>query len=338
MNMRILKSWLHILIKKTLLNKAFIALLLIIPVISVCLGKFSAMSEEEPTATIYISARSSDEVSDAVIEDLIGEYDGYSFVYEEDEDKILHDVRNHTALCGYILEKNQTERIADGKLKGNIILVERIGNLQTDVVNEVVFSAYYKEYTKYYTPIYLGLGDTDTFNKNFDRLTSSTLLNYTIEKLSTDDEADNALERSAHNLVGIIMFLFAMLNISDFILEKEHNLLYPINPKNRLAFRCIYFAVPLMMLSPFALIGTMLQNVNDGFLFELLHILLYDLLLVIICLVLSVVIKKRHIIIGMLPILTIIYIVICPVFEDLSTYLPIIGILRYLCPPFYYML
>ncbi|MCQ2531582.1 MAG: ABC transporter permease [Saccharofermentans sp.] len=336
--MRTINSWFKILIKKTLLNRAFIALLILIPLLCIGLGKFGSLSTEKHTEIIYICARSHDEVSDNFIANLEGEYDGYSFVYEEDEDKILHDVRNHTALCGYILEKNQTERIAKGKLQGNIILVERIGNLQTDIVNEIVFSEYYRQYTRYYTPIAIGEGDEDLFKANFDEHTSETLLNYSIKKIQPDLRETNAVNRSAHNIIGVIMCLFGMLIISDFISEKERGLLYPVMPKNRFIFRIVYFTVPIIMLTPFALIGSLIQEANNGILKELISILLYDILLIVLCVACSYIIKKRQTIMGMIPILTILYIVICPVFIDLASYLPIIAILRYLCPPFYYML
>lgn len=336
--MRTVNTWLKILFKKTIYNKAFIGLLVLIPVLCYCLGAFSNLSNKDADATIYIYARSNDEISTRFIDDLEGEYDGFSFVIADSEKQIMNDVRSHKALCGYILEKNQDERVARGKQEGNIILVERIGNLQTDVVNEIVFSAYYREYTRYYTPLHVEMANKEEFTKNYDEITDNTLLNYTVEKVYPEDDSNDATGRSARNIIGVILCLFAMLLISDFIQEKDSGLLFPIKPSKRLLFRFFYFATPLLMIAPFALLGTMIQSNNRGFVSEIIRLVLYSLMLIILCVLSSYIIKKRHVIIGMIPVLTILFIVLCPVFIDLSTFLPIINILRYFCPPFYFMM
>lgn len=336
--MRTVNTWLRVLFKKTIYNKAFIGLLLLIPILCYCLGAFSNLSNKDADATIYIYARSEDEISTRVIDSLEGEYDGFSFVYADSEKQIKDDVRTHKALCGYILEKDQDKRIRRGEQEGNIILVERIGNLQTDIVNEIVFSAYYREYTRYYAPLHVEMANKEDFNKNYDEITDNTLLNYTIEKVYPEDDSNDATGRSARNIIGVILCLFAMLLISDFIQEKDSGLLFPVKPSSRLLFRCLYFATPIFMIAPSALLGTMIQSNNRGFLAELIQLILYSIMLIVLCVICSYLIKKRHVIIGMIPILTILFIVLCPVFIDLSTFLPIINILRYFCPPFYFMI
>lgn len=335
--MRTVKSWIRILGKKTLVNRAFIILLVLIPLLSIFMGMFGTNIHKANPPKIYLYAREDDPISEAVMDSLLGVYKGYSFVEADSEEQIQRDVRTHNALCGYIFAEDQMERVEEHTVKGNIVLVERIGNIETDIVNEIVFSAYYKEYTKYYTISYMDL-EEDLFVTNYENIVTSSSLHYSADTISSRDDANNAVNRSARNIIGVILCLFAMLNISEFISDTEHSIFYPVKPKQRFAFRAVYFSIPILMLSPFVLIGTMIQETNKGFFMELGQLLLYDVILIVLSIICSFIIKKRHIILGMIPMLTILYIILCPVFLDLSIYLPVIRILRYFCPPFYFMM
>ncbi len=336
--MRVFNSWLTVLTKNTIKNKAFLALMLLIPVLCFTLGQivFGASGDEVPVILLY--AEREDDFTTAVMEDLLGESDGYIFEEASSEEEVENSVRDHTALCGYVMKKNQLERILDGKTRGNVISVERTGNIKSDIVREIFFSAYYKEYTRFYTPYYLDLSDEDTeaFVSNYDDLMNSSVFNYSIEELESDSEP-NEKTPYGRNLVGIMLCLFVMLLIVDFIDDKNSGILYPVKPSLRVLFRLLYFVIPVFMLLPFSLLGVILEGVRTEIIHELVSLVLYAFMLSILGTLFSYVITKRHIIIGVIPVITILFIIVCPTFLDLSMFVPVIKVLRYLCPPYYYM-
>ena len=329
-------SWLRIIIKKTLNNKAFIAMLFLIPLIVFGVVKINDIESQKKSTKVYLYAREQDEFSDNVISELVGDYEGYSFVEAKSEEQVLDDVKNHRALCGFILEEDQIERIKDGKERGNIIFVMRVGSVNADIIKEMFFSSYYKEYTKYFTINYWGMEDSLEFEENYYSVVENTIFSYSIDELETEDDVSSML--NVKSLLGILVSIFSLLIIADFITDKENGILYPIPPKKRFGFRVLYFATPLMMLAPFVYLGVVFSPNSSGYVKELISIILYILFTLCLSVGLSYVIKKKSIIMGMIPVLTLFYIVVCPVFIDLSVYLPVFNVLKYFCPPYYYML
>lgn len=330
-------SWITVIFKMTISNRAFIALIILIPVLCFAVGKISTMTSADETALIYLYARFEDSFSSAILDELEGEHDGYSFVIADSEEQIETEVSDHTALCGYIFEEDIPERIAAGNYDKNITVVERVGNLKTDIINEMVFSCYYEKFAECYIESEMPSLDTDVFEENYSRYVVNSEFNYTIEQVEEAPENTSSAIYVARNIIAIILCVFGMLLLGSFISDSEKGLLRAVSPNLRLLFRITYFAVPFALLTPLALLGLFLQDMHGGFGGELIDIVLYNLLLIILCTVFSYIVRKRQIVLGLIPVLTVLFIVICPVIADFSEYVPVIGLLRYVCPPYFYI-
>lgn len=334
--LKTINSWIYIIAKKSIVNRSFLILLIIIPLLCFGLGKANLSKAADEAPLIYLYVDSDDETANIIIDNLEGERDGYTFERVDSYDDLVHDVRHHKALCGFVFADDLTERIIDGKIKDNITIVQRVGSIRSDIVTELVFSAYYKEYARVYTPVYMNLGEDSEFSNQYNDILGETMFNYSIETLEAEESVNPATSfiRSA---IAILMCLMAMLLNVEFINDSRNGIFYPVKKDKRIYFRILYFMIPLLMVTPFAFLGIILGNVMKSVIYEVGKLLLYVGLLTLISFGLSYVIKSRKLIVAAIPILTIIYLVVLPVFVDLSKFIAFIKVLKYLCPPFYYL-
>ena len=344
-------TWILILVKRQLKNVTFLIMLLAIPLICILVNAFNNKPDGKPVVA-YICPKANDEVSKAICESLTSINSDYKFLICDDEEELKRNVRNSNVECGYIFSQNILENMQNGIREGNITIVERMGNVKTDILNEVVFSEYYRQYGKIYSQAFMDhlaneKPDSDNVNngldsqhkefiEKYDELMASVSENYVIEKLKTEKEERTI--NTARNLLGLLLFLYALLLEGRFIRDKERRLLSAIPVKKQLLFRFVYFTSAIFIIVPFIYLAVVFGTDNAGLLNELICIMFYGILLVILVVLLSYIIKNSVIIYGIIPVLTLAYIVICPVFIDLSNYFGVIKVIRYLCPPYYYMI
>lgn len=305
------------------------------PVISFIIGHASlSNTNTDSTTKVYIYPRSNDELSMAIINNLTSLNGDYSFEVAPSEDEIKDDVEHFKAQCGYILEENQIELAKNGASNGNIILVERMGNARTDIVNEIFYGVYFREYAKYYSKEYIQ-DYSDNFSTKYDEHIQQLMDNFSVTKITTEKPVAN--EDFARNILAVIVCLWGFVSVSKFITDKNKGILIPVPNQKEMLFRVLYFSTELVIIIPFMFLSVCLQNNHKGFLFEFNAILLYIIAITATCVLCSYVIKKRQTVLCILPFLTIIYILVCPVFVSLANYFPIVKILRYLCLPYYYL-
>lgn len=334
-----IKTWLLFLNRYKMRKKSFILLLISIPVICFVIGNISLSGKNEPVK-VYIYARSNDELSMAVVDDLKSQKSDYSFVVAKSEDDIFNDVKHAKAQCGYILEENQVELALSGTVDKNVILVERMGSAKTDIVNELFYGAYFKEYAKFYSHSFFeeetGPDVYQHFNKIYDIGMQKMMDNFSVEKVTVDKPVSS--EDYVRNILAVIVCLWGFAGVSKFISDKNNGILIPVPTNKRFIFRVLYFEVEFEMLAPIMLAGIWLQKCHKGFIYETAAIIIYMLAITIMCVISSYIFRRRLTVLCILPIITIVYVIVCPVFFNLANYFPIINVLRYLCLPYYYMI
>lgn len=337
-SMEQIKSWLLFLTRYKTKKKSFIILLVSITVGCFIIGNIS-ISEKNETVKIYIYARSNDALSSAVVDELTSQSGEYSFVAAKSEDVIFNDVKHAKAQCGYILEENQVELAVSGTVDKNIILVERMGSERTDIVNELFYGAYFKEYAKFYTQSFTdNLADSDIsqyFEETYDTEMQKMIANLSFKKVTTDKPVSS--KEYVRNILAVIVCLWGFASVSQFVSDKKNGIMLPVPVNRRFLFRILYFGVEFGILTPIMFVGIWLQKSHKGFLYEIATILVYMLAIIIMCVICSYIFKRRLTVLCILPILTIAYVIVCPVFFSLANYFPIINILRYLCLPYYYL-
>lgn len=333
-----IKTWLFFLARYKTRKKSFIILLVSIPVICFIIGNIS-ISEKNETVRVYIYARSNDALSSAVVDELTSKNGDYSFVVAKSEDAIINDVKHAKAQCGYILEENQVELAMSGTVDKNIILVERMGSERTDIVNELFYGAYFKEYAKFYAQSFIdNQADTSVsqyFKETYDTEMQKMMDNFSVEKVTTDKPVSS--EEYVRNILAVIVCLWGFASVSQFVSDKKNGIMLPVPVNRRFLFRILYFGVEFGILAPIMFAGIWLQKSHKSFLYEIAAIAVYMLAITIMCVISSYIFKRRLTVLCILPILTIVYVIVCPVFFSLANYFPIINILRYLCLPYYYL-
>ena len=336
-----IKMWIVMLLKKQIKNREFLVMLILLPVACAIFYNIRFKNHTEDEITVYLYARTEDIIAGKIIKNLCEEYDseGYKFQVVQCEDVIYESVRNSDVECGYIFEENLSDRIKNGIMDGNIILVERMGSAHTDIINEMVFSTYFKEYVKEYTLAVLDgeKEQEDEFVEKYEQSLEEWTQKFIMKQIPTNGKENSESKDVVSKLLAIIIFLYAMLCMDQFQKDRAHGILIPVPNNKILLFRMIYFGISLFLVGGSAYIGMLFAKEHENLLWQGVHLLFYVTVLAILCTVVSSLVQSRQVILGMIPVVTIFHLVVSDVFFDLSYYLPIIKILRYLCIPQYYM-
>ncbi len=339
--MKTFKTWTFFLLKYKTRKKSFLAMLICIPILCVIIGNIS-LSDTNSEVFVSVFARSDDEMSMAVINNLTSMDGKHKFILAKSEAEVREKVKHAKVQCGYILKRNQIQLAHEGIADDNIILVERMGSAKTDIVNEVFYGVYFKEFSKHYSQNFISNanGDnsdttTEKFEKSFDEQIDTMMSNFSVEKVTIEKPVTN--EDYVRNILAIIICLFGFARVGQFASDNESGLLFPVPAEKRLLFRILYFGVELLLLAPVLFLGLLLQKSHKFFIYEAGAIIMYLLLITIMCVFCSYIFKKKLTVMCILPVLTIVYIIVCPVFFSLASYFPIIDKLRYLCVPYYYL-
>lgn len=249
----------RLLLKKELQKKSRLVILILLPFVCFLTTHTGFFRKKQPSV-VYIYAESADRLSQTVCNNLIGEYDGYSVTMAQSRQEIYTKVKTSEALCGYILPENLEERCLQGVTVGNIILVERMGCAVTDIVNEIVFSEFYKEYAKTYSASYgekicAGPQTMTQFYETFDKALENTENRLLIEKHSVENLQETPAPAFLIKLfLAVFLCLYLLLHIYDFLRDKEHGILVPVPETYRPIFCILYFLTPLVILLPVLLL------------------------------------------------------------------------------------
>jgi len=96
--------------------------------------------------------------------------------------------------------------------------------------------------------------------------------------------------------------------------------------------------IPTLLFAISSLLTIYLANVQVSLWVELKSMILYILLIIVFCSLLSYIIRKSSLMISLIPIFIIGSLVLCPVFINIATFLPVANILNKLFLPYYYLM
>lgn len=343
---RALCMWLVLLTKRLFKKPAFLAILILIPLVVFAYGLTA--QEDSGMLTIVLSAQSpEDDLSQLLISELKESSNIIRFVCEEDPKTAEEMVYNGAADAAWILSPDLSKEIdafVSGHYtgKGFVCVIVREETVPLLLANEKLSGKLFARCAKTYFVDHLRTEETalselsdSQIEEYFDRVPfEEQLFSYAyVDDTKVNSKAMNYLLMPVRGILSILVLIGAMAAAMFYISDEQEGLFSWVNFKKKpfVELGCQTIAVGNVML--FTLISIFISELYVDIFRELLCAILYVLCCAAFGLLLRILCRKQQVIGMVMPILTMAMLVICPVFISL----PGLKIVQLLFPPTYYL-
>ncbi len=346
--------WLWLLTKRQLKSVLFLILLLAVPAVTFFVSENQVFSEASVNG-VALFCMDDDPVALKTVELVCSMDSGYDFYLCDSKDAVYEAVLNEEAVCGYIFNEDISRLIVEEKYNDHITVVKNRGDLVSDMINEVVFSAYFKEFTRVVTIDYIR--NNEKFDAVFEEAIAQFNGAYDIyvngngtfkvefESLGIEGDFSNteaidggAMTFPLRGVMAVLIFMGALLGAVNWLSDSEKGVFKTLGYDFVNLSRFFYCGIPAGLLGISALASLLLGGQSVGAVREMLVMAGYVAAVLAFGALCTVFMKKSSVMVSVIPVIIMASLLVCPVFIDLSVYVPAVGLVRKVFLPFYYII
>ena len=281
------------------------------------------------------------------------------FVFYDSEEAVQQEVAAARAECGYCIPADLLQCIGRGKYTEIIKSYESPQSSLQTICEEVLFSeifSLYEEATFGEQAAELVAGELEkngqngeareTLTKRAEELLEKYKNNGSTFRFAYETYSEEATEESENTqgsggilpvrgILALAIYICGLCGTLDALEDEKKGRTVRLKGKRIFQLLTIYMPVFIMsVLTWFSLsiIGEMGEIAE-----ELLRLLFYQFLMMVYCLVLKFICKKEERLAAAMPMLILCSVIVCPVFIDLSQFVPIFDVLKKAFPISYYL-
>lgn len=370
MNDRLIWLWLSV--KRQLKRPLFVVFLLAVPAVMVFLSRL----EQADSGRIAVAVYAEDETLAPEVIGLLESAEGvFEFYTVPSAEAVKEDVAARRAECGYIFGEDLKGKLDSGNYRRCITVISApstvLAELSTEVVYARLIEVYGRELLKTYSeegeglsflpeeerwealePLYEKYASNgSTFS--FEYVTAEEAFGEDAPGVAgalqgTDSAAwEDAAERAenAGGLAGlpvrgvgaVCMFIMGLFSAAWLVKDEESGLFAAVSGNWRSFCRAVSAGAPVFLLGLSVLAAVFFSGGGGNLLKEAALMAVYAVLVAAFSMALERLLGRAEILLGLLPFLAIASLVVCPVFADLSYFVPAFRLLRLLFVPYYYL-
>lgn len=336
--------WFFMLSKRLLRQWSFVILLCMIPVVIPLTS--IAMSQESGILHIVLCNEGYDDKATEIIDSLMN-YDGVvMFSLTDSREEAEKAVAESNADAAWVFSENYSENLdtyVSRKIgKPCVEIIERETNVSLSIAKEMLFGAMYEElsYSIYKNFVYSEMVsqtevDESEVRRYYDELQRKGDI-VEIERLNNkgeDGDKANYLTSPMRGILALMIVLCTLAAVMLFLREQAQGRFDWLPVRKRLA-PAIASCLSASCLSSLAVfISIQFSNISEGFINELIPIILYAIATAGFCVVLSVVFRSPGKVGAMIPGIIIIMLALSPIFFNIKILKPV----RLMLPTHYYL-
>ena len=345
-------TWTFILTKRTLKNPILIVLLAVIPAASFIFNKIPSFHTDiSYCGGIYIEG--DDELSRSLCNELIAKEGIFTFVEYDDLDEMYYDIKTNRISCGYIFPDDLSDKYNLTESRDCITIIKQPGSTMQISINEFVFAQLvrlqnYDIITDYI--VSSGLfkeTDTDAIDElieYYEYYTDSDVTfrvlmkTYGVSGLAGQDSTPASITFPVRGILAIMVFLAGMFGSVLYMSDREKGIFETLNTKYRLFCRILYVIIPAVLFACSALATLAFSGLFVNALRELAGIILLIVLTLVFCQIMIWVTQKSSVYAAAIPGILLCCLIFCPVFIQVSSYIPAAKFIEKLFIPYYYLI
>lgn len=352
---------------------AYLALLILIPILGWAVGRMEqgeqegvrvAVCVEEGEWSGQIKAGLQDVAADSILQ----------FIFCEDETETERDVIRGDVDCGFVIAGEIMDRIMNGDWSKSIAVYETSASSITGMAQERISGVFFKLYSEQKYEDYMWetaseLSETKDFVDFARRAYESHLVDgstFDFQYVYDDHDSQHISDANVRSdtvvfpvkgVFAVIIFISGMCGMLEYDTDRREKRFLRMAP-NILTY-IVDVWIPTVFVSVAVLIclwvsdglvcsaGADAEGKLSGLLSvwsvgmwgrQILHLVIYQGIVVIYCCVLGIVLRRQETIAVSIPILSLGSLVCAPVFIRLATYMPIFTVLEKMFPVTYYLM
>lgn len=339
--------WFYLSCKRQLKRPVFFLLLLCLPV---GMWLFHG-TEEKSSGRIAIALFTEDDSWNEEVAGELTEKEGsFEFYRCTTEAELVRDVETGKAECGYIFPAGLKEKLSSGAYKKTIMQVSSPSTVAAKLAAESVFAGLFRVYAKTLLKDYASGGkafeniDTDVWTeleplyKKYLENGSTFAFTYTYAGGKTMEKTSVKAVFPVKGICAVFIFIMG-LAAAVTTAEDEKRGLFVLMPKGKKHMAmAAELSAPVMLSCLSALFCLIAVGAVQNPEKEVLFLFVYGLLAAAFAYVLLAVIKNPSVLAGLIPFFIIASLAACPVFADLSAFVPFLAKVRCFLPPYYYLI
>lgn len=344
--------WSYLLLKRQLKNVAVVFLLIAIPLAAYIVANVQSMNKPE-RLKIAIYLEDMDETSVKAAGILTsGEYT-FDFYMAESKNKLISDVENEKADCGYIFTKELTKQLDEKDYAGCIKCVYNSKKYSPMATNEVVFSALFKVYAENVAIQYVSSSQifedvrTEAIDIIKDRYSvyRDGKETFHLEILSVDDENGPGnyivIEEKTgtfpiYKILVILIFVAGLFGCVQYYSDKEKGSFITLPKGYKIAGMPLYAFINVFVFAVTTQLTLCITGESGGFA-GLMKMAAYVIAVTLFSWIVGVCSGNLKKMIVVIPVLIIACLILCPVFVNISGMLPAVKLMRRFLLPYYMM-
>ncbi len=353
--MRQLRNWILILTKR-LLRKPFFLIILLLPlcggvVMSAILPKLRITIPVGITTVASAATTEEDAaLSRRIQEDLLSHNGLVEFHLYDSAESLAAAVEGEQVQCGYVIPDNLRELILKEETEGAITVYEAPNTLVTSVVNELVVGSFFQEMAfetllsdtegSGVFPSYSSSEIRELMTPFYEMYTTGDATLQFDYNRSIDEEAltpDYAayLTQPCLGIVSLFILLAAFGGCILWYQDNKTGVFVHFTKGRERVIRYIYALLPALFTAVSGLLFLWMCGLIYAPLRNCFALILYSILTALAAWLLTCIIGNLLTYTAMIPVLVIGSIVCTPMFFSAKTWLPIIGYIQYIFPPFW---
>lgn len=338
--------WFFLSLKRQAGRLHVLLLLLLLPA---CLWGFrEAGEEEEEKISIALYAGES-EWNRQVAEELLADGGSFSFYLSGSEETLREDVAARRAECGYIFPENLKERLESGNYKRSIALVTAPSTVADKLSSEVVFSGLFsvwgRELLKRFSASLEPLRGAELWEELeplYDKyLENGSTFAFRYETSGGGTFGGPSVKTSlpARGIVSVFVFVMALTAGVTACEDERRGLFSLLSGARREAAVAACLAAPVLLSCASGFLGLLAAGEisRAGWGRETALLLAYGAACTLFSWALCRLLRNPLLMACLIPFFIIGSLILCPVFVDLSPFIPAAGTAGRLFLPYYYL-
>lgn len=349
----------------------YLAIFILIPFLTILVSEMTGKENTLVQAAIYFDVSEEEAITREMRPDsrklflkeleerLLNRNGAITFLICDSEEEVKRQTASKQAQCGYILPEDLFERLEKGRYTRSIKSYESPNTDLHTICDEVLFSEIFSVYeqmtfgeqaAEYFLSERTEEGtaekDKEQIVKRAEELLEKYLYNgstfqFTYEDYQTnkmedrDGEAQSANSIPVRGVMALMVYICGLCGTLDALEDETAGRVQRLNKKA--LFQILTIAVPVFAMGGIALSVIFITDHFNGIGIEIGSMVFFQVLLVAYCCILKKIWKNEERFCGAMPVLILSAAVICPVFVDLSVFLPVLGVLEKLYPLSYYL-
>ena len=346
--MKRLLYWLYLLVKRQLKNPVIDALLIAMPVAALIITHTASLEEAQPVR-VGIVLEDDDKIAVMTKDYLInGDY-SVEFYEAESEKQLEQDIMNKKAECGYVVGTGLTEKLGSKSYSDVIELIICKSDFVSSMTDEIFFSAMFKAYSPEIAINYVN--STDMFKKHSQKAEEDIRRGYEEyisgndtfridfkvigdEKDSTQPLKERTGEFPVRAVLMILVYIGGLFGIVEYYLDERKGTFMTLPYMYRAAGKPVYAFISCMLFSLSAMITLAVAGQLRG-ISDILHMAVYVVAVTLFAWLVAVPVRSAGAMISLIPVLLAACLILCPVFINITAYVPFTKYIRALLLPWY---